>query len=51
MKIGLIMILHNYTVHLCEKIKNPWDWSMKNLFSFIMCPKDGLYLKITKDKK
>ncbi|XP_076635164.1 cytochrome P450 6A1-like [Colletes latitarsis] len=44
-KIGLIKMLQNYKVDVCEKTEIPYEL---NPYSFILTPKSGLYLKITK---
>lgn len=46
-KIGLIKILQNYEVHVCEKTPIPY---VLNPYAFIICPKGGLYLNIIKSK-
>lgn len=44
-KIGLIKILRNYKVETCEK--TPLRY-ISDPRAFVLCPKDGLYLKIIK---
>lgn len=44
-KLGLIMILRNYKVEVCEKTMIPYQFD-PNLF--LLGPKGGIYLKITK---
>ena len=46
-KIGLIKILRNYQVQVCEKTPIPYVFDP---IAFIMCPKEGLYLKIIKNE-
>ncbi|XP_011173390.1 probable cytochrome P450 6a14 [Solenopsis invicta] len=44
-KIGLIKMLRNYKFESCEKTKIPYE---RNDNTFIVKPKNGIYLKITK---
>ncbi|CAK9827566.1 Probable cytochrome P450 6a14 [Anthophora retusa] len=44
-KIGLIKLLRNYKVDVCEKTPIPYEY---NTFAFILTPTSGLYLKMTK---
>jgi len=44
-KAGLIKILRNYKVETCEKTPIPYVNSSN---TFLLAPKDGLYLKIIK---
>ncbi|XP_036147431.1 uncharacterized protein LOC105832463 [Monomorium pharaonis] len=44
-KVGLIKILQNYKVETCEKTPIPYISDPK---AFVLCPKEGVYLKITK---
>lgn len=47
-KIGLIKILRNYKVDVCEKTVIPYKVEPK---SFLLSPKGGIHLKISKIKK
>lgn len=44
-KIGLIKILSNYKIDICDKTVIPYKY---NPFSFISLPLGGIFLKITK---
>lgn len=44
-KIGLITIVRNFKCDVSEKTEIPYEFDP---LAFIMCPKNGLYLKITK---
>nr|XP_034178677.1 cytochrome P450 6a2-like isoform X2 [Osmia lignaria]XP_034178678.1 cytochrome P450 6a2-like isoform X2 [Osmia lignaria]XP_034178679.1 cytochrome P450 6a2-like isoform X2 [Osmia lignaria]XP_034178680.1 cytochrome P450 6a2-like isoform X2 [Osmia lignaria]XP_034178681.1 cytochrome P450 6a2-like isoform X2 [Osmia lignaria] len=44
-KIGLITILRNYKVDVCEKTMIPYEINPASLF---LAPKEGIYLKFTK---
>lgn len=46
-KIGLIKILCNYKVDVCEKTMIPYE---QDKVAFVTIPKGGLYLKVTKDE-
>lgn len=47
-KVGLIKIIRNYKVEPCEKTQIPYIESPKH--PFLLAPKDGIYLKVTKIK-
>lgn len=44
-KVGLVKILHNYKVETCEKTCIPYEYDPK---AFVLAPKGGIHLKITK---
>ena len=44
-KIGIITILRNFKCDISEKTEIPYEFDP---VAFIMCPKNGLYIKITK---
>lgn len=44
-KIGLITIVRNFKCDVCEKTEIPFEFDP---IAFVMCPKNGLYLKITR---
>ncbi|XP_029053438.1 probable cytochrome P450 6a14 [Osmia bicornis bicornis] len=44
-KIGLITILRNYKVDVCEKTSIPYEFHPA---AFLLTPKEGIYLKFTK---
>nr|XP_034178244.1 cytochrome P450 6a2-like [Osmia lignaria] len=44
-KIGLITILRNYKVDVCEKTRIPYEF---DLAAFLLTPKEGIYLKFTR---
>nr|QBC73089.1 cytochrome P450 mono-oxygenase [Osmia bicornis] len=44
-KIGIITILRNFKCDILEKTEIPYEFDP---VAFIMCPKNGLYIKITK---
>ncbi|NP_001035324.1 cytochrome P450 6AS5 [Apis mellifera] len=44
-KVGLITILRNHKVEVCEKTIIPYEFDPG---AFLLSPKDGIYLKITK---
>ncbi|XP_015434774.1 PREDICTED: probable cytochrome P450 6a13 [Dufourea novaeangliae] len=44
-KLGLIKILRNHKVDVCEKTMIPYQF---NPTAFLLAPKEGIYLKITK---
>ncbi|XP_032681458.1 cytochrome P450 6A1-like [Odontomachus brunneus] len=44
-KVGLIKILRNYIVDICDKTQIPYINDPK---AFLLAPKDGIYLRITK---
>lgn len=46
-KIGLITILWNYKVEVCDKTMIPYEI---NPAAFLLTPKGGIYLKFTKIK-
>ncbi|XP_060824009.1 uncharacterized protein LOC132911409 [Bombus pascuorum] len=46
-KVGLITILRNYKVDVCEKTMIPYEFIKT---SFLLTPKGGIYLKLTKLK-
>ena len=46
-KVGLITILRNYKVDVCDKTMIPYEFSKT---SFLLTPKGGIYLKLTKLK-
>lgn len=47
-KVGLIKILRNYKVDVCDQTPIPYEYDP---FSFILAPKNGLYLKFSKVDK
>ena len=44
-KVGLITILRNHKVEVCEKTMIPYEISPG---AFLLMPKGGIYLKLTK---
>nr|ARN17937.1 cytochrome P450-14 [Cephus cinctus] len=44
-KVGLIKVLINHKVDVCEKTKIPYEFNTR---AFILTPKDGIYLKFSK---
>ncbi|XP_014481247.1 PREDICTED: cytochrome P450 6A1-like [Dinoponera quadriceps] len=44
-KIGLIKMLRNYKIDVCEKTQIPYEIDPK---AFLLAPKNGIYLKMTK---
>ena len=44
-KVGLIKILRNHKVHVCDKTTIPYEFDPG---AFLLAPKGGIYLKITK---
>ncbi|XP_024942374.1 probable cytochrome P450 6a21 [Cephus cinctus] len=44
-KVGLIKVLINHKVDVCEKTKIPYEFNTR---AFILSPKDGIYLKFSK---
>ncbi|XP_043279915.1 probable cytochrome P450 6a14 [Venturia canescens] len=45
-KVGLIKILHHYSVETCEKTTIPYESDPK---AFLLSPKNGIHLKIVRD--
>lgn len=44
-KVGLIRMLQNFKVNVCEKTMIPY---IKKINSFTLAPKDGIFLKVEK---